>query len=247
MSTTPHAPTPDSGYPPVPGPGTGQHPPVPGPPAPTPPSQKKSWFARHKILTGLFALVALVVVIQVATSGGSSDPAPGAAATVTQGATTSPEPDEEDTDEPAATDEEAAPDDEPASADAGIGTAVRDGKFEFAVTEVETGVSRIGNDMFGDDAQGQFVLVHVTVQNIGDEAQYFDASSQKLTDTEGRTHSADSGAVIYLENADSFLEQINPGNAVNAIVVFDIPADAVPSAIALRDSMFSGGVTVTLE
>ncbi|NEC93298.1 DUF4352 domain-containing protein, partial [Streptomyces sp. SID12501] len=111
----------------------------------------------------------------------------------------------------------------PASSVAGIGTPVRDGKFEFTVTGVEPGVTRVGDDMFGQDAQGQFLLVHVTVTNIGDEAQYFDGSSQKLTDTQGRTHSADTGAAIYLGDAQSFLNQINPGNSVQGTVVFDVP------------------------
>ena len=127
-----------------------------------------------------------------------------------------------------------------------IGTAVRDGKFEFTVTQVETGVKRIGNDVLGQDAQGQFVLLHLTVTNIGTEAQYFDGSSQKLYDSAGRAFSADTSAAIYLDESNSFLNQINPGITVQGIVVFDVPADAVLTTAELHDSAFSGGVTVTL-
>jgi hypothetical protein len=41
---------------------------------PAPVVQKKSWFARHKILTGILAIVVLVVIISVANSGGDGSP-----------------------------------------------------------------------------------------------------------------------------------------------------------------------------
>jgi hypothetical protein len=198
--------------------------PVPDPaPAPQP---RRSWFARHKILTTLGAVV--VVVVVASALGGRGDDAPPASPAASAPAGDAPA------------------EESPASAAAGIGTPVRDGKFEFTVTGVEPGVARIGDDMFGQDAQGQFLLVHVTVTNIGEEAQYFDGSSQKLTDAQGRTHSADTGAAIYLGDAQSFLNQINPGNSVQGTVVFDVPADAAPASVELHDSPFSGGVEVTL-
>ena len=139
-----------------------------------------------------------------------------------------------------------APAEEPVDNTPGIGVTAADGKFEFVVTNVETGLPSIGNDMFGTQAQGTFALVHVTVTNIGDKAQSFFGDNQTLVDTQGREHSADTTAAIYLENSESMYTEINPGNSVNAIVVFDIPADAVPATITLHDSMFSGGVTVSL-
>ncbi len=206
-------------------------------PAPVPPKQR-SWFARHKILTALGVIVVLVVVISVASQGGgkpgnATQPSgqPDAVASETAVPPTAGEPPAEQP---------------PAEPAAGIATAVRDGKFEFTVTQVETGVTHIGDDAFGQDAQGQFVLLHLTVANIGDEAQYFDGSSQKLHDSAGRTFSADSGAAIYLDQSNSFLNQINPGNTVEGIVVFDVPGDATLTTAELHDSAFSGGVTVTL-
>ena len=128
----------------------------------------------------------------------------------------------------------------------GLNTAVRDGKFEFTVTAVQPGPARIGTDVLGATAQGQFVLVHLSVRNIGDVAQTFDGGSQKLFDAPGREFSADSAAAIYLDESQSFLNEINPGNAVAGIVVFDIPRDVQPVRVELHDSPFSGGVSVTL-
>lgn len=187
---------------------------------------KKRFVRRHPVLTVIGVVVAVVVVAQLA--GGSGDDAPAATGTSTaapEGA------------------EDTAPD---APAAPGIGTPVADGVFEFVVTGVEPGVARIGDEMLGVEAQGQFVLVRVTVTNVGDAAQIFDASSQTLLDAQGRTHSADSGSAIYLPDANSFLTSVNPGNTVDGIVVFDIPAEATPVSVELHDSPFSGGVTVAV-
>ncbi|WP_230976527.1 DUF4352 domain-containing protein [Georgenia wutianyii] len=207
-----------------------------GAPAPLPPPApaRRSWFARHKILTGMLAVVVLGVGA-AAVGGGGDEPTPAATPAA---------------DAPAAAPEETAEDEAPEAAPVDlpkIGDAVRDGKFEFTVTAVETGVAAVGNDLFGEEAQGQFVLVHMTVANIGDEAQMLSGSNQTLVDDQGRQHSANSSAAIYLDDADTFLNDINPGNSVEGVVVFDVPADAVPAAIELHDSVFSGGVTVSLE
>lgn len=130
---------------------------------------------------------------------------------------------------------------------AGIGTEVRDGDFAFVVTGVEPGVKQLGKGSWSTQAQGEFVLVRVTVTNVGAEATMFSGGNQKLLDSQGREFEADSGsAVMYVPDSESFLNKINPGNGVNATVVFDVPVGLAPTAIELHDSMFSGGVTVSL-
>ncbi|MFD8531482.1 DUF4352 domain-containing protein [Streptosporangium canum] len=130
----------------------------------------------------------------------------------------------------------------------GIGDPAKDGKFSFKVTKVEKGVERVGGEYLGSDAQGQYVLVHVTVKNIGDEAQLFSDSSQKLIDARGRQYDADSGAAaLGLKNSNAFLNNINPGNAVSGILLFDVPKEFRIKAIELHDSAFSDGVTVALN
>lgn len=130
----------------------------------------------------------------------------------------------------------------------GIGDVVRDGRFAFKVTKVRKGLSRVGEGLAASTAQGQYVLVHVTVKNIGDEAQVFHGSSQKLIDAKGRRFDADSGtAAVSLKDSNAFLTTINPGNSVKGILLFDVPKDAVLTAIERHDSPFSGGVTVALR
>ncbi|MEU8425094.1 DUF4352 domain-containing protein [Micromonospora sp. NPDC048835] len=128
-----------------------------------------------------------------------------------------------------------------------IGQPARDGKFEFTVTSSKCGVAKIGSDMLGQQAQGQFCLVTLNVKNIGKEAQMFDGSSQKAYAADGTEYSADTGAAIYAnKNAETFLNDINPGNQVTGVVVFDIPKNVKLTKLELHDSMFSGGVDVTL-
>ncbi|SCE94832.1 DUF4352 domain-containing protein [Micromonospora saelicesensis] len=129
-----------------------------------------------------------------------------------------------------------------------VGEPARDGKFEFTVKSSKCGVAKIGTDVIGAKAQGQFCLVTVNVKNIGKEAQMFDGSSQKAYAADGTEYSADTGAAIYAnKNAETFLNDINPGNQVNGVVVFDIPKNVKLTKLELHDSMFSGGVTVALS
>ena len=133
-------------------------------------------------------------------------------------------------------------------AETGIGTPVRDGKFEFVVNSIAPGGTTIGNKFLNTTAQGEFVFVNVTVNNIGDEAQFLFADTQYAFDASGKEFSADSEAGIYLDEAQSALwEEINPGNSVTGTIIFDVPVGTTFDKLELHDSAFSGGVTVTLS
>ncbi|MGU3435073.1 DUF4352 domain-containing protein [Actinomycetes bacterium M1A6_2h] len=187
---------------------------------------KKSWFARHKILTGLGVLIILVVVFNLATGG--KDPSPDTSAVQTSSAA----------DAPAAS--------APAPAEPGIGASVRDGKFEFVVQNIQPGVMSVGGEYTSQTPQGEYILVTLSVANIGDRQQLFDITSQKLLDAAGRQFSADTVATIT-NDPNISLTQINPGNSVVATLVFDVPAGTSPAEIELHDSLFSGGATISLR
>jgi hypothetical protein len=123
---------------------------------------------------------------------------------------------------------------------------VRDGKFEFSVTSVKCGVTTIGDPPLEKKAQGQYCLVTLTVTNIGDRSQIFDASSQKAENAQGQKYDADGTATFYLENPNSFLTPINPGNSVKGVVAFDVPANAKIVKLQLHDSPFSDGAEVSV-
>lgn len=131
-------------------------------------------------------------------------------------------------------------------AESQVGTAVRDGSFEFVVTSIDCSQSTVGKGAFKSTANGVYCVVNVTVENIGTEAGMFDADSQYLYDGEGRQFGGSSDALYAFVDTNAFLEDVNPGIKIEAILLFDIPVDAVPAYLELHDSVFSGGVKVTI-
>ena len=246
-------------------------------PSAAPDRPKRSWFARHKIITGILAALGIFIIIGVIGGGGdsadvaaqpsasSSDSAEeGTGSSASSSGSTADEPaaegeaaeeesaEDESAEEESAADEEDTQDaaeDEPAeeaSDDPQLGELVQIGDFEVSVTDVEGGLAQIGDDMFGEEAQGQFVKVMVTVENTGDSAEYFLDSEQKLIDDSDRQHSTSSSSWL-LDEESLFLTEINPGNRVEGVLLYDIPEDAVPTSIDLEGGFFSSPVRVSLD
>jgi Domain of unknown function (DUF4352) len=129
----------------------------------------------------------------------------------------------------------------------GLNQPVRDGKFEFTVTNMDCSQNTLGTAPVSTQANGVFCLVSVAVANIGDEAQTLDAMSQVAYDAQNREYSTDIEAAFYLENGgDALFNQLNPGSSVNGVLVFDVPAGTQLTTLELHDSALSGGVTVKL-
>ncbi len=122
----------------------------------------------------------------------------------------------------------------------GIGEPARDGKFEFVVTHVGT-QSTIGYAQ----PRGQYIVVTMTVANVGDEPRSFFPGNQKLIDSAGREYAADTMAAAEL-NRESMLLDFNPGFKAAVAVPFDVPPGTQAAAVDLHDSAFSGGVEVRL-
>jgi Domain of unknown function (DUF4352) len=130
---------------------------------------------------------------------------------------------------------------------AGLNEAIRDGKFEFVVTNIKCGIAQVGDSESNKKAQGQFCQVSISVKNIGDEPQSFYAGDQHAFNAAGQTYDVDTEAAYYLDDADDpFPSDINPGNAVSGIVIFDIPKTEKITKLELHDSSFSGGASVEI-
>jgi hypothetical protein len=136
---------------------------------------------------------------------------------------------------------------------AGIGDPVRDGKFQFTVKKVTCGFRQIGTNQFlRKKAQGQFCLVTVTVKNIKNEPQTLLDSEQKAyvgsaqysVDTEAGFAANEGGSG---DSTNVWLQEINPGNSVTGVLVWDIPAGRKLSKLELHDSVFSNGVEVAVS
>jgi Domain of unknown function (DUF4352) len=141
----------------------------------------------------------------------------------------------------------AAPAEQDGGAAARVGEQVQDGSFTFTVTDVQTGVQALGESFLRTEAQGEFVLVRVTVTNVGTDSTTFIGANQTLLDSQGREFTADSSAALMnVPDSESFFTPINPGNTVEGVLVFDVPEGLSPATIELHESMFSGGAVVSL-
>ena len=202
--------------------------------APQPP-KKKNWFLRHKFLTAVLA-IAVIGGAAAAGSGGGSKSDSSASSSSSAGETKSDSKSSEKSSEKSESDALPA-----------VGTPVRDGKFEFTVTKVERGLKSVGQEFLSQKAQGEYTLVYVTVKNIGDQQQGLSDSEQKAMDAQGTQYSADSTAGASIKGNEVLFTQINPGNQVKGVLVFDAPAGTQLTQIELHDSMFSGGVKAGLK
>lgn len=119
-----------------------------------------------------------------------------------------------------------------------LGQEVRDGDLAFGVEEVECGLERLPLESGGvREAQGQYCAVKIDVVNTGRNPATFPARSQLLVDTAQRRFELDVFATIgYAANGgrDVLQPVINPGNQLEAVLVFDVPHDVRLAAVALR-------------
>lgn len=182
-----------------------------------------NWFKRHKILTVILGFIVLGVIVSAA--GGS------------------------DSNKSASTGSGSSVKTESKETVAKVGEPARDGKFEFTVKSVTCGKSSVGtNQYLTKTAQGQYCLMDLTIKNIGNEKQSLLSSDQKLFNAAGQEYSADDTATMYnsTDTASTWYNDINPGNSVSGVIVFDLPKDQTPVSAELHDSAFSNGIKVTL-
>jgi hypothetical protein len=124
---------------------------------------------------------------------------------------------------------------------------VRDGTFEFVVNDVSCGIDELNFGPLGRKARGQFCVVDVSVQNIGEVPWVFSDTAQYAEAADGTRENASSRAgIVANEGTRVFANAIDGGDKITGKLVFDIPAETTLSTIELHDSIFSGGVTVTV-
>ena len=175
-----------------------------------------------------FWVLAIIVVIIIANMGGEETPT---TETANNGST-----------------EKAAPATEKAEDKVfGIGEIVKVGDVEFTVNSTST-AKNVGGE-FGTTAQGTYLLLDVTVKNVGNEAITTDSSFFKLLSGE-KTYDADGSASIYAnEDTNFFLEQVNPDLSANGVVVFDVTDEVInnPELMVQVSTGFFGTETGTIK
>jgi serine/threonine-protein kinase len=122
------------------------------------------------------------------------------------------------------------------------GSPVRDGKFEFVVTNVDTGVARVGLQR----ATGSFLVVTLAVRNISDETKWFLPMGQRLLDAQNTPFDHNATATMWQNTQQrlGYSFELRPGQSATTQLVFDLPRTATPDHLELHDFVLSGGVRV---
>jgi hypothetical protein len=123
-----------------------------------------------------------------------------------------------------------------------MGTPVRDGGLEFIVNGVRLGPS-ISSDHAIYKAHGRYVVVGLSVTNVGDQPETYMAIDQKLIVDGKRYDYAAEPTTLLDTNATSL---INPGIGISALIAYDVPAGTRPGSIELHGAAGTPGVDVDL-
>jgi hypothetical protein len=119
-----------------------------------------------------------------------------------------------------------------------------EGGITFAVDSVETAPSVKYQDApVEKTAQGEFVIVHMTVLNSGDAPATFLGTLQKLK-AGGTTYSIDDEATFYLNGG---LAELNPGDSADVGLAFDVPPGTVPETLEVHGDPMGAGVDLPLS
>lgn len=126
--------------------------------------------------------------------------------------------------------------------------AFRDGGLEFVVTDISE--KRLVGDPedpgLSVTAQGVFVVITLSIRNLGSAPVTFLDRDQSLIDAAGTRFPADMAADIY-GNRDIRSTRMSPGDGLVVRIAFDVPVGSVPRTLLLRESGTSAGVAVPLS
>jgi uncharacterized protein DUF4352/uncharacterized protein DUF2510 len=126
----------------------------------------------------------------------------------------------------------------------GSGQQASDGGLTFAITGVESAPSVKYQDApVEKTAQGEFIVVHMTVLNSGDAQGTFLATLQKLN-AGGTTYSIDDEATAYLNGTWA---DLNAGDTADLAIAFDVPPGTTPESLEVHGAPMSTGAEVPLS
>lgn len=186
-------------------------------------ADQRNFFGKHKIITGILALIIIGVVASVANSGGKSSPT----STPTTASSSTAKPAE--------------------LSNTGVSSDVK-----ITVTGFQSADSVGDNQYSTAKAQGVFKIVKISLTNNQKDAITVDSNSFKLIDDQGREFTASTEAQTALMTSDSqdqnfFLKQINPGITATGMVAFDVPKDAKGFKLKATGGMTGDPIMLKVE
>jgi len=117
------------------------------------------------------------------------------------------------------------------------------GNFEYTFNDYVI-VKSLGTEYFSKTADGVFLVVNFTVENVGKKSEYLSNNNIKVVDEQDREFSDDTGAGFYLsmlgKQYELFLfEQMQPGLPKSGWIVFDLPTNINPHLEVEDSSIWS--------
>ena len=121
-----------------------------------------------------------------------------------------------------------------------LGEPGSDGPLTFTVTGFDCGPPGTEGAAGGRVAQGRFCSLRLVVENTGTQPETFQLAEQFVLDPDARRYRPD-------DDPDLASRVVNPGNQLNATLVFDVPPSVRPDEAELHRFERSRGVRVLLR
>lgn len=126
-----------------------------------------------------------------------------------------------------------------------IGDRVVSGNIAYTITNVQTSPT-LSNEYSSTSADGIFVIVDMTLENIGKETITMTSNYVKLVDDQARVFESDSDSWMYIDNNNNLLlKQLQPGLQTNGRIVFDVPVGGAYGAM-VTGSIWGGDEQVII-
>ena len=119
-----------------------------------------------------------------------------------------------------------------------FGDKVVTGDFAYTFNSYQT-TNYVGNEYFGEKADGMFLVIDVTIENIGKESKTLWSSNVVVIDDQQRRFEHDTVAEIYLNGKAFNFEQMQPGLPKTGKIIFDVPQNLKGFIEVSDDNMWS--------
>jgi hypothetical protein len=127
-----------------------------------------------------------------------------------------------------------------------LGRAFANGDYSVVVSDVEQGLTQIGQSGTWTSEQGQFVAVTITVEYTGSGSAYFPLDEQRLRVSTGLEYATDVNSVFRAQAEPLGQQALRPNRPQEGILVFDIRSGDSPTALEFVGDFLAESVTIPL-
>jgi len=130
------------------------------------------------------------------------------------------------------------------------GVVSRDGPLQFQVLDVaraKTVSDPTNNRYLTATAQGEYIVLTVSVANIGTDPVNFFSQDQALIDVAGIRYGPSADADLYMNATDGNpMGAVNPGQSITVRIAFDVPPGTREAVLELHATPGSTGAGIGL-